>query len=202
MFRGNESLMVGPMSLGLLVHSVHRDFSIGALESTGAPLSLALDASGFFEIAHINGLGEVTNMYTRDGNFTLNNEGVLVTSIGMPVLSESGAPIVITGGEIVIHHDGSVLVDGVHIDTIRLVDFEDLATLRPFGDNLYTTTEESVETAFTGNVRQGFIETSNVNIVREMVELISLSRVYETNARMVSIQDQTLGQAVNDIARR
>jgi flagellar basal-body rod protein FlgG len=68
-------------------------------------------------------------------------------------------------------------------------------------DNFFRTTEDSVRLGFTGRVHQGFLENSNSNIVNEMVQMITLSRAFETNARVLSIQEQTLGRAVNDIAR-
>ena len=198
----NTTNITGPASLGIIVSSVHRDFSMGSLQPTGSPLDLAVTGRGFFEIAFTDPSGEVTIMYSRSGSFTLSEGNVLTTLGGHPVLSEAGNPIVIPNGEITIHENGGITVDGIGVDTIRMVDFEDHATLRAFGDNLYATTDMSTMAPFTGRLVQGYIETSNVNIVREMVEMIALSRAYEANARMVSIADQTLGQAVNEIARR
>jgi len=163
---------------------------------------LALDSSGFFEIAFTNGAGETSLMYSRGGAFTLTDGGVLVTLSGHPVMSTSGNPIIIPTGNIHITPQGVVIVNDEIVDTINLVTFEDLTTLRPFGDTLFATTEDSVMLAYAGMLLQGYMETSNVNIVREMAEMIALSRAYEANARMLAIADQTLGQAVNEIARR
>jgi flagellar basal-body rod protein FlgG len=69
-------------------------------------------------------------------------------------------------------------------------------------DNFFRTTEDSVRAGFEGRVRQGMLEGSNANIVNEMVQMITLSRAFETNSRILSIQEQTLGRAVNDIAGR
>jgi len=198
----NTTNITGPASLGVIVSSVHRDFSAGSLQPTGSPLDLAISGSGFFEIGVPGADGGLTTMYSRSGSFTLSDGGMLVTMGGHPVLSTSGAPIFIPAGNIDIHENGSISVSGEHVDTVRVVDFEDPATLRAFGDNLYNTTDESVQVAFTGSLIQGHIETSNVNIVREMVEMIALQRAYESNARVLSIQDQTLNQAVSEIARR
>jgi len=199
----NTTNITGPASLGIIVSSIHRDTSAGSLQPTGSPLDLAINGSGFFEIAFIDpASGEAALMYARSGSFTLSEGNVLTTTGGHPILSVSGNPIVVPNGHINIGNDGGIIVDDVLIDTIRMVDFEDPQTLRAFGDNLYATTGMSVEIPFMGSLVQGYIETSNVNIVREMVEMIALSRAYEANARMVSIADQTLGQAVNEIARR
>jgi len=198
----NTTNNLGPASLGLTINTIHRDFSAGSLQPTGRPLDLALDTSGFFQVAFIDANGNVTPKYTRGGTFTLTNEGVLVTLSGQPVLSISGNPITLPPGNIGINPQGIITVNDEVVDTLNLVTFEDLTTLRPFGDNLYTTTAESVQLQYAGQLLQGYLETSNVNVVREMVEMISLSRAYEANARMVAMVDQTLGQAVNDIARR
>ena len=163
---------------------------------------MAINGPGFFEVAYTHPNGEVTTMFSRSGSFTLSDGGMLVTMGGHPVLNTAGNPITIPQGDIVILENGGILVNDIPVDVIRMVNFEDQTTLRPFGDNLYTATEESVEIPFVGSIIQGHIETSNVNIVREMVEMIALSRAYEANARMLSIADQTLGQAVNEIARR
>ncbi|MDR2183591.1 MAG: flagellar hook-basal body protein [Clostridiales bacterium] len=199
----NTTNITGPASLGIIVSSVHRDFSAGSLQPTGSPLDLAISGPGFFEIAFADPIsGEVIPMFSRSGSFTLSEGGMLTTMGGHAVVNTSGEPIIIPTGEIAIHEGGGISVNGAFVDTIRIVDFEDPATLRAFGENLYATTDESVEAPFAGRLIQGYIETSNVNIVREMVEMIALSRAYEANARMVSIADQTLAQAVNEIARR
>ena len=198
----NTTNITGPASLGIIVSNIHRDTSPGSLQPTGGPLDLAINGSGFFEVAFTRPDGEVTTMFSRSGSFTLNEDGMLVTMGGHAVLNADGNPISLPPGDIVILENGGILVNDIPVDVIRIVDFEDQATLRAFGDNLYTATYESVEIPFVGSLMQGHIETSNVNIVREMVEMIALSRAYESNARMLAIADQTLGQAVNEIARR
>ena len=197
---------LGPGSLGFIISSIHRDFSTGSLQPTGRPFDLALDGPGFFQVAFTDAAGETTIKYTRGGTFTLSSEGTLVTLTGHPVLNAGGGPITLSSGLVSgivnISDDGVIFVNGEAVDTINVVSFEDATTLRAFGDSLYNITEDAVAVPFTGRIVQGFIETSNVNIVREMVEMISLSRAYEANSRMITIADQTLGQAVNDIARR
>jgi len=197
----NTTTALGPASLGLIINSIHRDFSAGSLQPTGGPLDLALEGVGFFQIMIQSGEEEPVFMFTRDGSFTLNEEGTLVTSGGHTVLSASGNPITIPGGDILITDTGHIMVNGTLVDNIGIFSFEDTAELRPFGENFYTITEEAEIIPFAGRVIQGYVETSNVNSVREMVEMISLSRAYEANSRMVQIADQTLGQAVNEIAR-
>jgi flagellar basal-body rod protein FlgG len=196
---GNMDL--GPMSMGVTINTVHRDFAMGQLTPTGSALNLALDEIGFFRVNFVNNDGEMTEMFTRDGTFTLNPDGYLVTAGGFAVLDDGGDPINIPSGEIVIDNRGNITVGGAAVATIGLVSFESLADLRPFGHNFYTAIPEAVEIPFTGNLLQGYRESSNVNVVQEMVNMIAISRAYEANSRMVSIQDETLRQAVSELAR-
>jgi len=196
---GNMNL--GPMSMGVTINTVHRDFSKGVLTPTGAPLNLALDDIGFFRVMHVNSLGEHTEMFTRDGSFAINGEGQLTTMGGFLVLDVGGNAISIPNGDIVIDNHGVITVNGDFVAALSLVNFADLADLRPFGHNLYTAIAEAVEIPFVGNLLQGFRESSNINIVQEMVNMIAISRAYEANSRMIQMQDETLRQAVSEIAR-
>ncbi|MCL2855736.1 MAG: flagellar hook-basal body protein [Defluviitaleaceae bacterium] len=193
--------MLGPMSLGVTINTIHRDFSSGSLSQTGSAFDTAIIGQGFFRVAHVNSEGEVTEMFTRDGSFTMGADGTLVTLGGFEVLDATGAPITIPEGIMSIGAGGEVIVDGEHVATLGMVTFESLADLRPFGHNLYTAIEEAVQMPFAGRIQQGYIESSNVNTVQEMVTMIAISRAYEANSRMIQMQDDTLRQAVNEIAR-
>ncbi|MCL2620327.1 MAG: flagellar hook-basal body protein [Defluviitaleaceae bacterium] len=193
--------MLGPMSLGVTINTIHRDFSMGQLNQTDAPFDLAISGEGFFRVAHVNTEGQMTEMFTRDGSLTVSPDGALATLDGFAVLSTSGSPIFLTDGEFMVGQNGEVIVAGEHIATISMVTFESLADLRPFGHNLYTAIEEAVEMPFAGRVLQGHLESSNVNSILEMVNMITISRAYESNSRMIQMQDDTLRQAVNEIAR-
>jgi flagellar basal-body rod protein FlgG len=196
---GNMNL--GPMSMGTTINTVHRDFAMGQLTPTGSPLNLALDAPGFFTVNFVNSEGVESRMFTRDGIFSIDSDRNLVTLGGFAVLDAGGNPINLPLGEIVIDSRGAITVGGTFVANLGLVSFESLADLRPFGHNFYTAIEEAVEIPFAGNLLQGYRESSNVNIVQEMVTMIAISRAYEANARMVTIQDETLRQAVNELAR-
>ncbi|MCL2415596.1 MAG: flagellar hook-basal body protein [Defluviitaleaceae bacterium] len=194
--------VAGTFSLGTFVHTIFTDFSAGSLRQTGASLDLALDSLGFFEIASPDAGGGITPRYTRDGSFAINQEGALITMDGFMVLSTEGAPIILQNGHIEVFTDGRIFSNGELAGQIRIVNFEDPQTLRAFGHNLFSTTPESVEIPFAGRVMQGYLENSNTNSVREMVDMISLSRAFEANQRALSMRDQILGQAVSEIARR
>ena len=194
-FRILNPIIIGRVSPGLFVDEIFTDWSQGSLQQTYGPLDLAIMGEGFFSV-----LVDGEMLFTRDGSFTLAH-GLLMTSCGGRVQG-LGGDIILPNGEISIGEDGRIFVNGEYIDTLRLTTFTDLHTLRKLDNNFFRTTADSVEAPFAGTVGQGFLEGSNFNIVSEMVQMITLSRAYDTNARMVSMQDQTLQQAVNDIARR
>ncbi|MCL2048137.1 MAG: flagellar hook-basal body protein [Defluviitaleaceae bacterium] len=194
-----KSMPIGTVNPGVFVDDVFTAFTQGALEQTGNPLDLALSGQGFF-VVNLNG----EELYTRDGAFTMAN-GLLLTQEGGRVQGMNG-DINLPEGHIVIGENGNVFVNGEHIDTLRMANFnrDGLHSLRKMEDNFYRASEhtDGTQIPFEGIVAQGFLEASNVNIVQEMVNMITNTRAYETNARMITLQDGTLQRAVNDIARR
>lgn len=193
---------IGNVNLGLSVSTIHTNFANGSLEPTQAPLDLAITGNGFFAVNTTNRAGNTQEGYTRNGSLSLSANRTLVTQNGDSILGEGGNSITIPEGEISINNSGRIYVDGTYVDTIRVVNFENPEMLRAQGYDMFLAPDEANQVPFTGQVQQGFLEGSNVNIVREMVEMISLSRAYEANQRMITIQDTTLGQAVSDIARK
>jgi flagellar basal-body rod protein FlgF len=192
---------IGKMSLGVFVDEVVTDFTTGALINTGANLDVAISGQGFFSIQITDKKGNVTEKYSRDGAFTLASDGTLSTKSGGVVLGNEG-PIVLNSADVTIDENGNVYSNNELVDTLKLVDIEDVGTLRKFGDNLFETTKDSNVKPFTGTTIQNFLENSNINSVREMIEMITLSRVYETNQKMIGIHDTILAKAVNDIGRK
>lgn len=192
---------VGDVSLGIFVDNVHTDFSTGALQNTGGDLDFAIAGEGFFVVQYVDNQNNIVEKYTRDGAFTLSSDGTILTKTGEIVLGNDG-PIVLESGNIIVDESGNIINNGEIINSLRIVDFEDKTTLRKFGDNLFDTTDDSVITEFTGTVLQNFLEGSNINPVKEMIEMITLQRVYEANQRMIGNHDIILGKAVNEIGRR
>lgn len=197
----NTNKSIGSVSLGNFVSEVYTDFSAGSLEQTENPYDLAISGSGFFTISYTLENGETSEKYTRDGSFTLNNEGFLVTTEGYKVLGENGE-INIPNGIVTISENGYIYCDGEYVDRLKLTDVENTESLRKIGDNIYSSTDETVLTQFNGSIMQNYLEGSNVNIVEEMVEIISLSRVYEANAKMIETEDSILQKAVSQIGNR
>lgn len=192
---------LGNVNLGVFVDMVHTDFTSGSLKQTSGSLDLALDGEGFFSISVTDNNGEAIEKYTRDGSFTIDSQNRLVTKEGNLVLGESG-PIVIPNGEINITDDGDIYSNGEFVDKLKLTDFENKETLRKFGDNLYDIIDETNVREFSGKITQGFLEASNVNTVQEMVNMITISRIYEANQKMIQTHDSTLGRAVNDLGKK
>lgn len=192
---------IGTVSLGNFVTEVSTDFATGAMEKTEGTYDLAIDGEGFFVIETTEKDGTVKEKYTRDGSFTLNQNNELMTKEGNYVLGENGR-IVIPNGTVSISENGNIYSNGEYVDKIKMVDFENKETLRKYGDNLYNKIDETIEKPFTGTLLQSHIETSNVNVVNEMVKMINISRVYELNQKMVQTHDNTLEKAVTELARK
>jgi flagellar basal-body rod protein FlgG len=186
----------------VFIDEVFTDFATGGFRETGNPLDMALAGSGFFAVTVTNYDGTTQEKFTRDGNFTISADGVLMDMAGARLQDEGGSNITLPSGNIVIGSDGRILVNDEYIATIRIVDIANPESLRKTRGSYWSVTAETEITSFNGTVEQGFLENSNVQAVREMVELVALHRAYEANSRMVQIHDETLGRAVNEIARR
>jgi flagellar basal-body rod protein FlgG len=191
--------IVGNVNPGVFVDDVFTAFTQGAFQQTGNTLDLALSGQGFFVVQQ-NG----EELFTRDGAFTMSN-GFLLTQGGARVQGQNG-DIVLPDGYIVINEQGRIYVNDEYVDTLRVANFtrDGLHGLRKMEDNLFRASEHTAgeEILFGGTIQQGMLERSNVNIVEEMVQMITVSRAYDTNAKMIQVQDGTLQRAVNDIARR
>ena len=191
--------VIGKITYGAKVDEVYTDFTQGSVLATSLDTDLAIQGEGFFTVQTPNGLA-----YTRDGNFSVNQRGQLVTKEGYSVMGQEG-PIELgedyfsQGTPLKVQSNGEIYVDGTYIDTLQMANFEDTRSLTKQDDNLYTSTGQSGE--FTGSILQNFLEVSNVNTVSAMVDMITVARAYETNQKMVQTQDSILGKAVNELGR-
>jgi len=195
---------VGPFSSGVFVDEVYTDFLQGRLRETGDQFSAAIDGGGFFTVSVPLPSGDIVTRYTRDGNFTLNSQGMLVTKDGGMVLAQGNQPVYIPQGEgeTTIDRYGNISLNGDTVARLMLTDFNDYTTLRKVGNNYYDVTPQTEQIEFTGTVVQGYIEDSNINAIREMVEIINTARIYEANSKFVSTIDQTLNKAANEVGRK
>ena len=187
------------MGTGVRLVATQKIFTQGALENTQNPLDVAIEGRGFFSVLTPDG----TLAYTRDGNFETDSTGQIVTSNGYPL--QPGMTIPPQATSITIGADGtvSVLVAGsttpTTIGTIQLTDFINPAGLQPIGQNLFLETAASGSplvdnpgSSGLGNVLQGSLEASNVNVVEELVNMIQAQRAYEITAKSIQTVDEML----------
>lgn len=197
-FVSNEGV-IGKITYGAKIDEVYTDFTQGPVIATNTDTNVAIQGEGFFVVQTPNGLA-----YTRDGSFTVNQAGDLVTNEGYSVMGEEGAitfgeDFFTSGESIVIQSNGDIYLGEQYIDRLDMAAFEDSRSLTKMGDNLYTSTGARKE--FTGGLIQGYLETSNVNTVSAMVDMITVARAYETNQKMIKTQDEMLGKVVNELGR-
>ncbi|PAV26223.1 flagellar basal-body rod protein FlgG [Tamilnaduibacter salinus] len=187
------------LGTGVRVAGTAKQFTQGNLQVTEQSLDMAINGRGFFQIQMPDG----TTGYTRDGQFQLNANGDVVTPNGMPLEPNITVPEGTTN--ITIGKDGTVSAtidneaDPVNLGQITTVDFVNPQGLRAIGDNLYRETNASGDPQEgepgldgLGTVEQGSIEASNVEVVEELVNMITTQRAYEMNSKVVSTTDQML----------
>jgi len=184
---------------GSLVAPTYTSFEPGAVETTGNALDVAIAGEGFFRVR-----AGSTESYTRDGRFTLNKDGLLMTATGQAeVLDSGGRPIKVPAtlkDRVRIDANGQVHAGKQSFGQLGVVRFDDESLLRKTGGNLLVSLGgKATETE--ADLKPGSVETSNVDATRTMVSMIEASRAYQMNATMIGLADQTLGRAVNEIAK-
>mgnify|MGYP006270563421 FL=1 len=176
-----------------------RDFRQGALTPTNRPLDLALEGEGFFTLE--TGAGE---RFTRDGRFTLAEDGALSASDGARVLDEAGQPIFLdpAAGEITIASNGEVSQGGVPVARLGVVRFEQPGQLMKSGENRYEAPEDA-ERVFENlaQVRQGYSEASNVRPIAEITTMMEVSRTYASVTKMIKDTDELSRKAIDRLGR-
>ena len=191
---------IGTMELGNDVGEVFTYYSQGQLTKTDNSLDMAIrdSSNAFFTVSVSEGDGNVKEFYTRDGSFTKGSDNSLLTKEGYAVMGENG-PIILGSGDFSLGEDGTILQNDEVVDKLLIKEFEDTDALRKYGNNLLQADDEAVTRDFSGTVQQGFTELSNVNIVREMVDMITVMRSYEANQKVLQAIDGTLEKAVNEV---
>jgi flagellar basal-body rod protein FlgG len=189
------------LGVGVRTVATARVFTQGVLQQTDNKLDIAINGNGFFPIQQPDG----TVAYTRDGQFRVDAQGQLVTSNGMPI----APPITIPANAlaVTVGADGVVSVNtpgqtaSTTVGQIQLASFVNPAGLDPHGQNLFVETTASgtatlgaAGTNGTGTLKQGFVETSNVNVVEELVAMIQTQRAYEINSKAIQTSDQMLAR--------
>ena len=174
----------------------YTDFGQGTVAPTGDPLDVAIVGKGFLSVETNGGV-----YYTRDGSLSMGADGGLVTVRGERVLDDAGAAIAVPPGSAVrIDEAGQVWADGAVVGRLGLVDFSDSDRLVKVGQNLFDG-RFAERAAFGGRLQPGALEQSTVEPVELLARYIEASRAYEMNAELITLQDELLGRAVNDIGR-
>lgn len=179
-----------------LTNNVHIDYTPGVFDKTDNQYDLAIEGDGFFTLQDDNG----TNVFTRSGSFVVDNEGYLALPGGFRLLGDSG-PLQVGNGQLAVGLTGEIEVDGLAIGRIVPQSIADLNNLVRLGGSLFAVPEdEELLPPISATVRQGYLETSNVNVVAEMVDMITAYRTYEANARALQTQDSSLDHLLNKVA--
>ena len=187
------------IGLGVRTVATSRSFTQGSLQQSGNQLDLAINGSGFIQVA----LPDGTTGYTRDGSLQVDAQGRLVTASGLPVAGDITIPA--EAQSVTVGNDGVVTVklpgnaQPQQVGNIELASFVNPAGLEPRGGNLYTETVASGNpvngapgSAGLGTLMQSYVETSNVNVVQELVTMIQTQRAYEMNSKAIQTSDQML----------
>jgi len=177
--------------------ATHLDTTQGALVPTGNELDLAIDGAGYFEVQTKGG-----PVYTRGGNFRVSPQGQLLTPAGDPVLGEGGGTITVVGEPVSISTDGTISVNGAISGRLGLVEFPAGTQLESLGNSYYKAPLNTVEAATNTKVRQGQLESSNVNPITSVVELITAQHQVESMRRTLSLfSDEMDKTAAQDLPR-
>jgi len=212
--------IVGKMGMGVELNELFTNFDQGEPKETSSDFDIMLDGKGFFAVATPWG-----ERYTRNGSFVLGKEGFLETKEGYPVLGENG-PIRVKANNFQVDKDGRIFInaaypddpelligreanqweDTVLLDTLKLVEFDIDRYLEKQGSSLYRESQTSgpAMVMLEGQrpkVLQGFIESSNVDPIVEMVQMIEVNRAYEANQKVIQTEEAALGTLINQVMK-
>lgn len=198
---------LGQLSVGSQIQKLTHDFSQGTLNRTGNVFDLGIQGDGFFKVQSSS--GEIS--YTRNGSFTMNNEGTLVTKDGENVLDEKGKIIKIKLNDVVMHSmddliigkDGQISLNNelnpITMQKIGVYDFQNKEDMVCLGGSRFKPTDPILNKELKAekfDIQQGALEMSNVNVVNEMIKTITTSRNYEALSKLVKTNGDTLSNAI------
>jgi flagellar basal-body rod protein FlgF len=172
------------------ISSFQTDFSAGNLIKTGNSLDIAIDGSGFIALEG--------NHYTRRGDLKRDREGYLTTHNGIKVLGNNG-PIRLPDGNVEISVTGGISANGIQIDSVKIVDFPQTDNPSKVGEGIFLKNENGVKA--NASVKQGYLETSNVDIIKEMVSMLETLREFEAYQKAIQTFDEASAKINNEIGR-
>lgn len=203
---------LGDIQQGVKVGETYTDWSQGSFHITDEKSNLAIGGDGFFAIAYTDKQGNTSVKYTRDGEFTVDSQGYFRTANGDYLLDMNGA----TSGQIseanyvrvdplqtyTVDELGNIWQNNTIVDTVGVVDVNNTDYLSKYGENLYDLVDGGSVTRGTNfQIEQGALETSNVNVVDEMVSMITIQRAYEAGQKVIQAEDETLDMATGQVGK-
>ena len=202
---------IGAISLGVKVGETYTNWDQGSYQLTDNPSDLALGGDGFFAISFTAKDGTTSIKYTRDGAFTVDNQGYFRTSDGDYLLNQNGAMNsdnnianfvrIDPNQEYTINQQGYIFQNQQIVGQIGVVNVADYNYISKYGENLYDLVQGGQIVASDASIEQGCLEASNVNVVDEMVQMITVARAYEAGQKVIQTADSTLDKAVNSVGR-
>ena len=193
---------MGDITFGAKVGETYTDWSIGSFHVTDRQEDFAIEGPGFFRIEYTNKQGETSVKYSRDGAFSVDLNGFLRTKDGDYVLNQAGGRIQIDPNEnFSIDGQRNIIQNGQIRGNIGVVDIADYNFLQEYGENMWDLVEGGQEVATNTALVQGALEKSNANVVDEMVEMITVTRAYEANQKLIQTIDGDLERAVTQVGR-
>ncbi|MCR4741514.1 MAG: flagellar basal-body rod protein FlgF [Treponema sp.] len=192
--------VIGKVGLGVETNENYIDFTQGSFKISNTKTDIAFTGKGFYSVQ--TPLGE---RYTRNGNFLIGKEGILETKDGYPVLGEKGI-IRVSDDKFTVNEDGVLISEeGEEIDRFKVVRFDNERYLKKMGESLYSSNDISGPAHIAeGDERPGFLqgytETSNVNVVNEMVQMIEVNRAYEANQKTIQSEDTMMSTLWSKVA--
>ena len=192
--------IIGKLGLGVETNENFTKFEQGSFRSTNSASDMALSGEGFFAVPT-----PVGERYTRNGNFLLGKEGILETKDGYPLIGENGA-IHVEDDKFTVNEDGMIYSkDGELIDRIKVVRFDNERYLKKMGNSLWSSNDISGEAYVAEGLErpkmmQGYMETSNVNVVNEMVKMIEVNRAYEASQKTIQSEDSMMSTLWTKVA--
>lgn len=202
---------LGGITYGVKLGETYTDWDSGSFKVTDNPSDLAIAGKGFFAVAFLDKNGNTSVKYTRDGAFTVDVNGYLVTKDGDHVLNSTGAlnsdasennwVRIDPNATFEVNPLGYITQNEQLTGTIGIIDIDNYDYIEKYGENLYNLVNGGNVTAATGQIEQGVLETSNVKVVDEMVNMITIQRAYEAGQKVITSIDSTLDKAVNEVGR-
>ena len=193
---------IGINNPGVKIGENYVDYSEGSYRITSNTFDIALEGDGFFVIEFTNKAGETSTKYTRAGNFTLNKDGYLVNNNGDYVLDTQNRRIQLDPlMDADITGDGRISQNGNVVAQIQVIDFENYDYLHRYGETYFEPIEGAQTMASSATMHSGVLEMANVQVVSEMVNMIAITRQYESNQKVLQTYDRSLDIVANNLGK-